>query len=158
MSRSENEGKLKICRNYKVGCHGVEPCTSFLSGTRSTAEPAAQTYSDFSIGRSFLLQFNLSRSGGEVANTAVCKTATRGCKSRPDLMKLKFIIDQEYDKKIRKDPANWPIIDGLYKTTSKYLELTKDLYQNPGTKSAMIFRNTWKKSRDTNGSMILITA
>ena len=73
-------------------------------------------------------------------------------------MKLKFIIDQEYDKKIRKDPANWPIIDGLYKTTSKYLELTKDLYQNPGTKSAMIFRNTWKKSRDTNGSMILITA
>jgi hypothetical protein len=44
-------------------------------------------------------------------------------------MKLKFIIDENYDKSFIRDKVSLDKIDLLYRSSSKYLELTKNLYQ-----------------------------
>lgn len=44
-------------------------------------------------------------------------------------MKLKFIIDQDYDKQWVKDVVILKKIDNLYDTSSRFLDLTKSLYQ-----------------------------
>jgi hypothetical protein len=45
-------------------------------------------------------------------------------------MKLKFIIDEEYDKSFIKDEKTLQRADELYKSSLKYIELTKKLYQD----------------------------
>ncbi len=44
-------------------------------------------------------------------------------------MKLKFIIDKKYDKSFARDEKTLRYIDAQYKTSLKFLKLTKDLYQ-----------------------------
>lgn len=43
MQRLAQQGKFEVRNDNLVGRNGVEPFTSFLSGTRSTAEPTTQT-------------------------------------------------------------------------------------------------------------------
>ncbi|KKU10562.1 MAG: hypothetical protein UX65_C0001G0034 [Parcubacteria group bacterium GW2011_GWB1_46_8] len=44
-------------------------------------------------------------------------------------MKLKFIIDKNYEKQFVKDKKIWQYIDEQHKTSLKFIELTKSLYQ-----------------------------
>src|SRR3989339_2088951 len=44
-------------------------------------------------------------------------------------MKLKFIIDKNYEKQFVKDKKVWQYIDEQHKTSLKFIELTKNLYQ-----------------------------
>ena len=44
-------------------------------------------------------------------------------------MKLKFIIDKNYEKQFIKDKATWQYIDEQHKSSLKFLELTRDLDQ-----------------------------
>ena len=44
-------------------------------------------------------------------------------------MKLKFIIDKNYDKVFVKDKKSLEYIDNQYQASLKFLELTKELYQ-----------------------------
>jgi hypothetical protein len=44
-------------------------------------------------------------------------------------MKVKFIIDEDYDKCFVKDKGVLSYIDVQYKSSMKYLELTRELYQ-----------------------------
>jgi hypothetical protein len=44
-------------------------------------------------------------------------------------MKLKFIIDKNYEKQFVEDKKGWQYIDEQHKTSLKFIELTKYLYQ-----------------------------
>jgi hypothetical protein len=44
-------------------------------------------------------------------------------------MKLKFILDKKYDKGFVKDKTTLQYMDNQYKTSLKFLKLTKELYQ-----------------------------
>lgn len=44
-------------------------------------------------------------------------------------MKLKFIIDKDYDKKFIKDKKSLEYIDNQYQSSFRFIELTKELYQ-----------------------------
>ena len=49
-------------------------------------------------------------------------------------MKLKFIIDKNYEKQFVKDKKIWQYIDEQHKTSLKFIELTKSLYQKSWNK------------------------
>jgi hypothetical protein len=44
-------------------------------------------------------------------------------------MKLKFILDKDYEKQFAEDKSTWQYIDEQHKSSLRILELTKNLYQ-----------------------------